>query len=655
MPSDPRLNLFNFAGTILNRNPSVFGVPHATSCPSTLHRLEQGGQDATNAADSTLGVVGEFANFASSIAAGSGSNGGGSVAEGLLTLARVSDQVRREGLAALPGNAVNNGQHYVLNTVGIDPNVLIQAQQFNPSVTNAALGSASQVYNAVQQGKFSVGDIPAAFSAFQNGSALITSLFTPDSNTSQPKGTNIGENCGVGPYAMDLIALAPKYKFLFVVELEFDPLFQQEISTHIHPAFVIKASTRPNVEFEYEDINMYNFRTKVPKRTMYQPMTMKFYDDDHNHAFQLYTTYLKLVSPIANIDAENIKGDILDMFEQTGGGMAFTAKSSNVGSGGTNSTGVISPAYSQTVGQRYSGSLGTFGDPSSSQARGVRNVLRRITIYHVYRQGRMMNVINFYNPKITKLDLDELDMSIGSEGNEVSLSFTYDSLYIIPGYRVFNDNTLNYNLPAMTGDGKYPFGIDPSTAVEDGDPKDGIKLPYGQDIVSYDQGFDLTNIFVTAQRAGTRTANGSLLTDISSTAPAISGSGVGSMLNKGGNNLLATTVQAIAKSAINPSGNFTSSPTTATTTRDPVDGTTPTSASNTSNLVNVAANAQTLKTSAATVKAVADASATTNEQLQSAQNTYDNQIADISNTSSTQTDVSQAKKGNSSGPTNAGG
>jgi hypothetical protein len=643
MPSDPRLNLFNFAGTILNRNPSVFGIPHATACPSTLHRLEQGGRDATNAMDSTLGVVGDFANFASSIAMTAGNKGAGSVGEGLLNLARVSDQVRRNGTSALPGSAVNNGQKWVLDEVGIDHNVLIQSQQFNPSVVNAALGSASQVYNAVSQGKFNVGDIPAAFSAFQNGAALITSLFTPNDSTSQPQGTRFGQMCGASPYAMDLIALAPKYKFLFVVQFEFDPQFQQEISSTINPAFVVKASTRPTVEFEYEDINMYNFRTKVPKRTVYQPMTMRFYDDDHNHAFQFYTTYLKLVSPIANIDAENVKGDILDMYDLAGGGMGFTADFPN------GREGVISTAYTNTVGQRNAASFGTFGRQSDPAAHNIRNVLRRITVFHVYRQGRMMNVINFYNPKITKMDLDDLDMSVGSEGNEVSLTFTYDSMFIIPGYRIFNDNTLGYNLPDMTGDGSlmFPFGVNPDTAVEDGNPKDGFQLPYGQKMVEQNQ-TGLSEVDVTARKIGnTKTATG---TDLSAIAPVLGAIGAGAILSKSGNNQLPTSVQAKTIAEVATNGSFASSPTQARTIRDPITGDAPTSAANTKNLVNVNVDATNRKVSASAAKAAADAAATTPEQRTANQNTYNNQVANINNTTSSQTNVSRGVEG-ISGPT----
>lgn len=591
--ADPRLNLFNFAGTILNRNPSIFGIPHATSCPTVVQRLSSASTAQNSAAGQTLGVVGEFANFASSLAQGSGTVGGGQVAAGLQQLARVSDQVRRVGLSAMPANATGNGQSYVLQTVGIDPNALIQTQKFSPSVANTALGAASQVYNRVQQGKFSIGDVPAAFSAFQNGAAMITSLFSPNSNVVTPKNSQFGNNCGASPYALDLIALAPKYKFLFVVQLEFDPQFQSEIlsrSTGIDPAFVIKASTRPSVDFEYEDVNMYNFRTKVARKTTYQPITMRFYDDDKNNAMQLYTTYLKLISPIANLDAEINKFDPLDMYDMAGGGMGFTSASGQ-------KTTSISAGWSHTTGKSYPASLGVFGDNST------RNILRAIRIFHVYRQGRMMNVYNFYNPKITKMDLDDLDMA-SNDPTEVALTFSYDSMFIIPGYRVFNSNRQpSYNLNAMTGDGLYPFGADPSTKFNDNNPKDGFGMAYGQDTLFASEGVPQS------APSSTTTAQGTNLTGLASIAPNVGGGGTGTISNPaviGGQ--LSQTVQTAALSSVEPGGTVVSTASGTTTTFDPTQiGTTtsfaPTSSDTTALIDPVTGLAQTSANNSADLNA----------------------------------------------------
>src|SRR5665213_263237 len=192
---------------------------------------------------------------------------------------------------------------------------------------------------------------------------------------------------------------------------------------------------------------MYNFRTKVPTKTIYPPMTMKFYDDDYNNAFQFYATYMKLMSPIANIDIESQAVDPLDAYDNAGGGMGFNANTQKIQTG-----------WANTVGQGYAASLGPYGKIPTSGSSGVstpasniRNVLRRITLFQVYKQGRMMNVYNFYNPKITQMMLDDMDMATAGEGNEVSLTFSYDSVFIIPGYNLITDT--HYNLPGITDSG----------------------------------------------------------------------------------------------------------------------------------------------------------------------------------------------------------
>lgn len=199
---------------------------------------------------------------------------------------------------------------------------------------------------------------------------------------------------------------------------------------------------------------------------------MKFHDDDKNNALQFYTTYLKLMSPIANINAEQQKSNPLDVYDQLGGGMGF-----NFAPGTSNQTQPIQPNWTNTIGQAYAASIGPYGiDPST------RNILRKITLFHVYKQGRMMNVFNFYNPKITSLELDDVDMA-DSAGNEVSFQFSYDSVYVIPGFRIYNGQQ-DYDLNALTSDGQYPFGIpitsqfnDGGNSIEDG-ARNG-KVPFG--------------------------------------------------------------------------------------------------------------------------------------------------------------------------------
>ena len=456
MASDPRLNLISF-GLTANVGPT----------PSDNCNTSQGVNFSLSASlgskSSSLSLsasTGSFQNLAT--------GGGGTVGTGLRNLVSISDQIRIGGSGTfaslgLPTSSTA-GSEFVLGQVGLSSSSLAKASSVNATVTATASTQASVIYNQVSQGAFTSSMVTNAFSGFQNAANLISSIFTPPASATTPQNTQFGQTCGASQYALDLIKLAPKYKFLFVVQFEFDPAFQA-IMNQIDPAFVVKQTSRPNVEFDYEDINQYNFHTKVAKKLIYQEMQMRFYDDNHNNIFQFYNAYLKIASPIANIDIETQSVDPLDAYDNVGGGMGFSQTPLK-----------INTAFgSGVVGQGYAASLGPFGSSNTT-----RNILRSITLFHVYQNGTMMNVYNFYNPKIKSLKLDDLDMTQTGDGSEVSIDFTYDSVYIVPGFRVAFNNT-QYDLSQITGrNAMYPFGVKPGSIASDGNPKDGTGLDYGQ-------------------------------------------------------------------------------------------------------------------------------------------------------------------------------
>lgn len=567
MPSDPRLNLTAFAQVHIG--PVSISIGAGTDSCSTSRGQNLFADVSANAAQgSILGEVGVFANLQLG-------KGGGKVGAGLTGLVAISDSIRINGSSPeMPANLnVTAGAQFVLGKVGLTSQGLSAVGQVNPGVAAHASVQAGVVFNQVQAGTFTNANITASFSAFQNAHQLLSAVFSVGIGAG-PQGSNFGAFCGAKPYAVDLISLAPKYKFLFVVEFEFDPEFQ-EILSNIDPAFVVKHSTRPQVDFEYQDVNMYNFRTKVPVKTIYGPMTMKFYDDDFNNAFQFYATYMKLMSPIANIDIQTQALDPLDAYDIAGGGMGF-------GQGPV----LIQPNWNSAVGQSYAASLGPYGNiPQGNTATGggaatgpdIRNVLRRITLYQVYKQGRMMNVFHFYNPKITALTLDEMDMATNGEGNEVSITFSYDSVYIIPGYSLINGPA---NLVHLTDDGLYPFGIDPQSVSAEFNSPDGLghgRMSFGQDAVA-----SSPNIQFVPVPASIRNFNPNAPQTSSGTSANLPGAPV----NTDGGNNAASTIQG------NTPGDLSDVTTTAQRVPDPITGSQQNSADNTPDLGNTAATNQ---------------------------------------------------------------
>lgn len=330
--------------------------------------------------------------------------GAGKIGQGLRTLASISNTIR-SGCGSLPtsiGSTIESGANWVLDHTGIGSTVVDAVRGFNPAIANQAWGQAKTIFNQVKQGKFSMSSIPGVLQDLQNLERLGRNIFTGDGSSSMQS-----VECLNSPYALDLIARAPKHKFLFVVSFVFNPEYTQLRDVANEMAFVVKKSTRPGIKFQMEDVNYYNFRSKVVTKTEFEEMSMTFHDDMTNNAMDFYNAYRNAMSPITNLG----KNELLD---PESAGMGFDELFSN-----NNTDQIFIPNSG------YAASLGPLSGNQTS-------LLQAIRVFHVYDGGRMMNVFTFRNPRITEMTLDELDMS-ESSGSEVGVKFAYDSVYIETG------------------------------------------------------------------------------------------------------------------------------------------------------------------------------------------------------------------------------
>lgn len=396
-------------------DPRTFTVK---SCP-TSQQAQQSTASNKKSFFSELGKVGDLEVLEDI--------GFGKVGEGLRLLTKTSDSIRTGSVLAGIMGPVETGAKKVLDTVGIDVNAAQDLLDgLNPGVANRAYGQAKVIYDKVKEGNFELEDIPYVFQDLQSLETAIRGIYKGKQNE-----TREFAQCGASPYATDLISWAPKFKFLFVVQFEFTEPYASKFKD-IHAAFVVKNSSRPNINFEHEELNMYNFWTKVPKRTVYEPMTMRFYDDNHNQAMTLYNAYLKAMSPIANLPFEQKMEDVSGAFENIS--MDFN----NMNKGGA----FPGPAPTHKYASSYGPTAGV----------DTKNIFKRITLFHVYREGRLMNVYNFFNPKIISMELDDLDMADNGNGSEMSFQFVYDAMHITTGYQV--SDTTTYNIESISG-GNY--------------------------------------------------------------------------------------------------------------------------------------------------------------------------------------------------------
>lgn len=211
-------------------------------------------------------------------------------------------------------------------------------------------------------------------------------------------------------YAIDLIERAPKHKFMFVLQVVVEPPFNEVFPPDVCEdlTFVVKRSGRPNVNVDYEEVNLYNYRTKVAKRIEYQPITVGFYDDIQSGALEFLRRYLEVTSPSARIGAQT---GLYKSFEELG--MEYADNSD--GDGNTTTSGHID---------------GFSLFRNSGLTERDTTIISYINLYHIYSGGTFVDVYTFAKPKITEIQLDDLDMTTSGEGSEIAFTFSYDALNI---------------------------------------------------------------------------------------------------------------------------------------------------------------------------------------------------------------------------------
>ena len=229
---------------------------------------------------------------------------------------------------------------------------------------------------------------------------------------------------GIGQYD-------PKHPFLFKVRFKFNNLAAIEASNLGVDAdglsrdvtYTLKHIELPSYEFHYEDVNMYNFRTKVLTQITHSDLQFSMYDDVGNHSLSFVNIYLMLLQPAARSDYR--AGTKLEDY-----GFSFPA---NVGTIGGINTSLRAAVGAGTTGQ---------GGLSTGQGNAV-NILESMTIQQFYVQrntdtgGTIRNTVKanefvFTNPRLSMFRLDEQDHE-KSDAKMINASFGYDALYIKTG------------------------------------------------------------------------------------------------------------------------------------------------------------------------------------------------------------------------------
>lgn len=203
----------------------------------------------------------------------------------------------------------------------------------------------------------------------------------------------------------------PKLKFLFKVEFLFHPEVLARFGAETADwkrnfIFNIKTVDRPKVDFEYEEVNQYNFRTKVLKQIKHRELTMSFADDTGCSVHEFFRFMMMVHSPITRRSATD-SFDIAQVHtESTGSGMLFDEN----------------PVSMNDMANR-----GVIDSPIGNAIKAIKITQFFTDITESLDYAPKEVAFFFINPRVVSFDLDDVSHE-SSDPNSFTMSFDYDSM-----------------------------------------------------------------------------------------------------------------------------------------------------------------------------------------------------------------------------------
>lgn len=301
------------------------------------------------------------------------------------------------GARSFAGNSTNEVVGEIFNTVGIDSG-MVPANSNDATIFSNGEAAAGFLADKMIGGVIEEADLPGPIGA------LASMAFVQQTAAQKPIDIT-DPGCGISAYARDLIAYAPKHNFMFMVQFEFQPDYhklsmqnnkQLDETETIKFHYLCREMERPTIDIDYEDVNMYNHRTKIAKKVNYNPINMKLVDDQKNSTMVFLEKYLKIRSPVANVNPITV-----ETMEKAGMNWApWDAKKTPQGTS----------------------SMGGLLGPN-------KTVLRRVVVYHIFGYGSRANKYTYLNPKIMEFNMSDFSMD-NHEPASVDIQMSYDSVFM---------------------------------------------------------------------------------------------------------------------------------------------------------------------------------------------------------------------------------
>ena len=205
------------------------------------------------------------------------------------------------------------------------------------------------------------------------------------------------------------VGFNPKLKFMFKVSFKFNPAIiaaaekmgysVKELQENL--TFLVRHVDRPKHDYDYEEVNLYNFKTKVLKSIRNREVSLTIFDDVGNNGLNFVNMYRQLLQPIA-------RNHFMPSMTHEDHGFDFNSPNNT----------------------SYRGPL----------PNDVKNILEEMTIHQIFVERgsdiksppSWVKVINFVfmNPRFTNIDVDDMDHENGGSFNVITFSVDFDNVFM---------------------------------------------------------------------------------------------------------------------------------------------------------------------------------------------------------------------------------
>ncbi len=285
------------------------------------------------------------------------------------------------------------------------------ANRFNPVAYNGVKGGLETITTKVKSGNLKLKDMSGVVSDIVNLNKYASNVFL---NPADPEENCVCDATNFAQYVAD--NYFPKYTSLYAVKFEFAPNFKSDAGIQQFEFLCTKIS-RPNMKFELEEVNKYNNRLYVSKKTSYEPLSLEFIDDNKNYVWSFARLFTGALVPQSNINDVLREGNIF----------AFDTDD------------VTLPVYASS------------SAPWAAKYTSDSYYIKAITVYHMFAYGNQVNMYRYFNPTMENLSMTDLTAD-GADISRIDASFRYSHVYM-DSFNILDESTdFDFNFEFNRGD-----------------------------------------------------------------------------------------------------------------------------------------------------------------------------------------------------------